>query len=159
MIRAADVADLALLHEIVERPQRFVDGHVAVRLVADVEVDVVGAQAAQAGLARLDQVLARESNVMRRGAHAHEGLGRQDEVVAPAHQRLAEDLLGGAERIDVGGVERRHARLAADVEDARRVGDAQVAHLAETIPSADGHRAEAEDRDAQPGVAEATLSP
>ena len=47
---------------------------------------------------------------------------------------------------------RRDAGLAADVEDARRIGHAEIAHLAETIASTDGHCSEAEDRHAQPGI-------
>ena len=91
------------------------------------------------------------------GAEPHVALGDQHEVVAPARQRLAEDFLRAAERVDVGRVERRDAGLAADVEDARRVGHAEIAHLSEAISAADGHRSEAEDRDAQPRIAKTPL--
>ena len=105
MIRAADVANLTLLNEIVERPQRFLDRHARVGLVTHVEIDVVGSQPAQARLARLNQVLAREPDVVRPCPQPHVGFGDQDEVLAAARQRLAENLLRASERVDVGGVE------------------------------------------------------
>ena len=68
-----------------------------------------------------------------------------------------ENLLGRAERVDVGRVDRGDAGFAADVEDARRLRDAEIAHLGEPILAADRHRAEAEHRHAQPGIPEPPL--
>src|SRR6266478_8933735 len=48
--RAADVADLALADEIVERPQSLLDRRQRIRLVLLVEVDPVGLEAPQARL-------------------------------------------------------------------------------------------------------------
>ena len=50
--RAADVADLALLHEIVERAQRLLDRRPRIGDVLLVEVDVVGAEPSEARLDR-----------------------------------------------------------------------------------------------------------
>jgi hypothetical protein len=94
---------------------------------------------------------------VRAGPETHEGLGDEHEVVAAAGQRFAQDLLRAAERIHVGRVDRRDAGLAAHIEDARGVGDAEIAHLAEPIPAADRHRAEAEHRQTQPGCSQLPL--
>ena len=153
MIRAADVADLPLADEIVERAQRLLDRDELIGLVAHVDVEVVGAQPAQAPLAALDDVLARQADVVDALADAHEHLGHDDELLALAFERLAENLLGAAERIHVGGVDHRDARLAADVEHPRRLGHAEVAHVLKPIPAADGHRPEAEDGHAQTALA------
>ena len=57
-VRAADVADLALVDEIVEGAQRLVDRRRRVIAVELVEVDVVGLQASQRGIDRVEDVLA-----------------------------------------------------------------------------------------------------
>jgi hypothetical protein len=50
-IRAADVADLALAHERIERFHRFFERRLAVPFVHLVEIDDIGLQALEAGLA------------------------------------------------------------------------------------------------------------
>ena len=55
-VRAADVADLALAHEIVERAQRLLDRRQRVGAVELVEVDPVGLEPPQAVLDRLHDV-------------------------------------------------------------------------------------------------------
>ena len=66
-VGAADVADLARPHQIVERAQRLFDRRDGVEAVQLIEVDVVGAEPAQAGLARRDQVVPRGADVVRPG--------------------------------------------------------------------------------------------
>jgi hypothetical protein len=74
-------------------------------------------------------------------------LGGQDHVVAaPAGQRLADDLLGLAARVDVGGVDEVDAGVERAVDDLDRP---IVVGLA---PGAEHHRAEAEGADLHPGV-------
>ena len=51
--------------EIVEGAQRLLDRHELIGLVAHVDVEVVGAQPPQAALAALDDVLARQPDVVR----------------------------------------------------------------------------------------------
>src|SRR4051794_23431821 len=94
-----------------------------------VDVDVVGAESAQAGLETVDQVLAREA-VVRGGdtgapasgvvepvaadgqpqvglgvAHSRADLRAEDDLIASAADRLAEDLLARTGAVDVSGVE------------------------------------------------------
>ena len=52
-----DVADLALLHEVGEGAQRFVDVGVRDRTVHLVEIDPIGAQATQTGFAATDDMV------------------------------------------------------------------------------------------------------
>ena len=58
-----------------------------------VEVDVVGAEPPQRVLDRPDDPAPRAAAPVRVLAHRHEELGRQHDVVAPALQRLPDDLL------------------------------------------------------------------
>ena len=89
-----------------------------------VEVDVVGAQPAQAVLDLLDDVAARQPGG--RVEATFTGLGRDHHVVAPTGERAAEDLLGGfafggwrrarsvegrRRSVDVGGVEEVDAEI------------------------------------------------
>ena len=48
--RRADIADLACLHDVVQRLQRLLDRRLVVPAMDLVEVDVIGAEAAQAGV-------------------------------------------------------------------------------------------------------------
>ena len=94
MIGAADVANLAGGHEILVRPQGFVDGHDHVRLVTEVEIQVVGLQPPQARVTRSDEIFPREAGLMHAGTHTHERFRDEHEVVPPAFERLTEDFLG-----------------------------------------------------------------
>ena len=77
----------------------------SVEAVDLVEVDPVGAEAAQAGFALLDDPAARVAELVRAVAHRAVHLGREHDLVAAAFERLADDLLGLAARVDVGGVD------------------------------------------------------
>ena len=157
-VRAADVADLAGAHQIVERAERFLDRRQRVEAVQLVEVDVVGAEAAQARLDRAGQVVARGADVVRSRPAAEGALGRDEHLVAPALDRLAEDLLGQAVRVDVGRVEHRDAGLEADVDEPRRLGDvARAPGLEELVAAAEGAGAEAERGDLEARAAELSV--
>ena len=72
-------------------------------------------------------------------------------------QRLAEDLLGQAARVDVGGVDQVHAGVYAEVEQAGRTLGVRVADLAERAGAAERHGAERESGDEQAGAAELSV--
>ena len=59
IVGAADIAHFAAVHQVIQRPQRLIERRLGVGGVHLVEVDIVGLQAAQAGLDRLEDVLAR----------------------------------------------------------------------------------------------------
>ena len=93
VVGGTDVAHLALLDQQVERPERLLERGLAVPLVHLVQVDVVGAEAAQARLAAGDDVLAGKAGVVRAVSHRHPHLGGDEHPVPAAGQHLAEDLL------------------------------------------------------------------
>ena len=154
-VRAADVADLAGPHQVVERAQHLLDRRHGVEAVELVEVDVVGAEPAQARLDRPDQVVARRADVVGAGAEAEGPLGGDDHLVAAALDRLAQDLLGHAVRVDVGRVEHGEPGLEADVDEPRGLGDvARAPGLEELVAAAECAGAEAQDGDLESRTAE-----
>jgi hypothetical protein len=94
--RGPDVADLAGPHQVGESAEGLLDVGFRTGSVYLVEVDVVGVQPAQGGLDLADDPPAGAAPVVRVLTHRHEELGGQDDVVAPASKRLADDLLGRA---------------------------------------------------------------
>jgi hypothetical protein len=100
---------LSLAHEVIERAQCLLERRLDVEAVRLQQVHVVGAEPLERALERLGDVLAREPAVVgvRPGGPVH--LGEDlDRVAAHAAQRKAEEPLGLALVVDVGGVERRH---------------------------------------------------
>ena len=82
------------------------------------QVDIVGAQPLEAGLAGCDQMMARRADVVRHRSHPEARLGRDQELVAAAGDRLAENLFGKAGRIGIGTVEQGDAGIERDVDHA-----------------------------------------
>ena len=105
VVGVAEVADLALGDQVVQRPQGLVYRGVGVRLMVLVEVDVVGVQAAQAVFDRLQNPLARPAALFGVLADLHPEFGGQHDFMAALAQRLAEEFLRLRPAIDVGGVE------------------------------------------------------
>ena len=84
--------------------------------------------------------------------HGEAALRGEDHVVAPtAVERLGDDLLALAGRVDVGGVDEVDAGVEGAVDDGDAVVVVPVAELAEH------HGAEAQARDLHPGVAEGAV--
>src|SRR5690606_38114439 len=118
-----------------------------------VQVDVVRAEALQAVIDRVEDVLPRVAAVPAVRPHVAEALGREDEVLALPLEPAPQDLLRAsgrghvpAEGIRVRGVEEGDAALGSAVED--RARGVLVALQAE------GHGPEAQPRDLQAGPAE-----
>ena len=110
-----------------------------------VQVDVVGAEAAQAVLDLLHDPPPRGPSLVGVVTHGCHELGSQHHTVAPALEGLADDLLGLAERVHVGGVDEVDARVDGGVDDADAVVVVGVA------PRAEHHGAEAVAADLDPG--------
>jgi hypothetical protein len=110
-----------------------------------VQVDPVGAQPPQRLLDLAHDPTARGAAAVGILAHRSPHLGREHDVIAPAaRQCLADDDLGLALRVDVGGVDEVDPRVQRAMNDP----DAFVVVL--VAPVAEHHRAEAQlaDRDA-----------
>ena len=79
----ADVQHLALADEVVEGPQRLLERRLVVEAVRLVEVDVVGLQPLQRGVAGLDDVLAGQTALVRAGTGRPVDLREQLVGLAP----------------------------------------------------------------------------
>ena len=146
-----EVADLALMDEVGERDERLLDVGVGARPVDLVEVDPVRAEPAQRVLDRAHDPAARAALPVGVVAHRAVELGGQDDVVAAALQRLADDLLGLPAGVDVGGVDEVDAGVERGVDDADRLVVVRVA------PGAEHHRPEAHLADRDAGATEQAL--
>ena len=150
--RDAEVAHLALAHEVGERAERLLERRVAVVAV-------------QSGRDRSSRCRSRRrlSSTCRKmwrrdvprsstppGA-GHEDLGGEHDLLAPAAQRLADDLLRLAPAVAVGGVDEVDALVERAVHDAHAVVVIGVA------PAPEHHRAEAEARDLEAAVPESDV--
>jgi uncharacterized protein (DUF2336 family) len=76
-----------------------------------VQVDVIGAQTPERVLDRAHDPLARAAAVVGLVVHRHEELRGEDEIVAAALERLADDLFRYATGVDVGRVLEVDARV------------------------------------------------
>src|SRR5581483_838300 len=115
-IGGADIADLAGANELVERRQSFFDRGLGILAMQLEEIDMIGAEPLQRGVDRLDQMLARGAEAVRTGAGRKRALGGDQQAVALALDRLAEDLLRASLVIDIRAVEHRDAAIEADVD-------------------------------------------
>jgi hypothetical protein len=118
-----------------------------------VEVDVVGAEPAKAGLDRLAHVTPRRPRApvgAVAALHVHAVLRRHHDVVAPRAERLAEQLFACAEAVDVCCVEQGDTVVEGRVHD--RPGLRRVDACAE------GVAAEADHRHGQPAAAELAVA-
>ena len=113
-----------------------------------VEVDVVGVEPAQAVLDLPHDPAAGRPAVVRVLAHRRHELGGQHDLVAPALERLADDLLRLAAGVHVGGVDEVDAAVERGVDDLDAVVVVAVA------PGAEHHRPEAVAADLDPGGTE-----
>ncbi len=102
-----DVAHLARLHQVVQGLHGLLDRGVRVVAVDLVEVDVVGAEAAEAVVDLGHDRLAGQAVRVGSRPHPPVHLGREHDLVTPGEvgERPADDLLAGAVGVDVGGVE------------------------------------------------------
>ena len=139
--RAADVAHLALVHQVGQRAERLVDVGVGTRPVHLVEVDVVGVEAAQALLALTQDPASRAAAHVRIGAHVAVHLGGEHDVVAAALDRLGHDLFRLSARVHVGGVDEVDPGIERGVDHVDRLVVVVVA------PRAEHHRPEAQGAD------------
>jgi hypothetical protein len=114
-----DRADFAGMDQVGERGERFLDVGAGVWPVELVEIDVVGLQAAQRVLDRGRDPAPRGSLLIGIVTCRAAELGREDDTVAAALERLTHDYFGLAVR--VGGVDHVDPRVQRLVDDPGRV--------------------------------------
>ena len=150
----AQVENLSVANEAVERGQGLLDGGGGVGAVNLVEVDALHAQAPERGLARLNDVLRREASAVRPLAHPHAALGGDDRLIPHGvfPHPLAGDLLAHAERIHV----RRIEEVDAEFDRAPEEGSGLFLFEHPGAPGAapEAHAAERDARDHEAAVSE-----
>ncbi len=144
VVGGADVTDLARGDQPVQRVQRLLKRGLAVPLVHLVKVDVVGAQAAQAGLAAGNDVVAGQPGVVRAAPHRHPHLGGHQHLVPAARQDLAQDFLGLAAGVDVGGIDEVDPGVQAHIHLPPGLGHVGRPDVFEWPAAAERHRAHGE---------------
>ncbi len=142
----------------VEGAEGFFDGGDGVVAVDLVEVDVVGLEAAEAGVDGVHDVAAGGADLVAAGAGAAEDFGGDDDLCAgdvQVSERLAEGLFALALGVDIGGVEEVDAGVDGGFDELVGAGLVDGADGAEEAGAAvEGHGAETEGRDEEAGVAE-----
>ncbi len=157
VVRRRQVAHLPRRDQRVERGQGLLEPGLPVPLVHVVDVDVVGAEPAQAGLAAGDDVLPGQARVVRPVAHRHPHLGRQQQRVPAPVDHLPGDLLREPARVDVGRVDQVHPGVQAHVNVTAGRHHVGRAHRAEPAAPAERHRAKRQRRYAQPAAAQLSV--
>ena len=146
------------MDEGVEGVEGFFDGGKGVEGVHMVDVDVVGAETFEAGVAGLKDVLARGAEVVGGVAQREKGFRGDEELVALAVDGFAEDLFGKAVGVAVGSVEEIDAGVEAEVDHAAGfVGLGRAPGFEEFVAAAEGCGAEAEGGDFESGAAEESV--
>ncbi len=156
-VRRAAVEDLALVPQDLHRLPDLVPRRRPVDVVHLVEVDVVGLQPLEAGVARPADVERRELALVRPLPHVPVELGGDDHLLAPAPalgEPAPDDLLGRAAAlgaaVDVGRVEE------VDPGVERRVHDGERRRLVGL--GTEVHGAQAEAADGEAGAAEVCVA-
>src|SRR5579872_71218 len=135
-VRTSDVAYLPTLHEIVERAQHFFDRSERVEPMQMVDVDVVRAQSLQTRIASLNQMVPGRSDIVWPNSHLERCFCRDQDALPLASDRLAENRFGQSVRVNVGRVEKIHARIQADVDQTCGLGHIACAPCLEELVSA-----------------------
>src|SRR5437667_8009173 len=92
-IRAAKVTNLPRTHHVIQRADRFLNRRDGIEGVELKQVNVIGAETLEGALDRIDQMMARGTDVIRSVTAAKGGLGGDENLVAPSHDGFAKDFL------------------------------------------------------------------
>ena len=144
-LREPDVADLALVDEVLQHPELLLGRDVRVDAVELEQVDGLDVQPAQAHLEALAQVRGASDRVPLVGAGAGQpGLGGDGHVLVPVVpatgvQRLADEVLGDERAVAVGGVDEVDAEVDGAAQHA--AGLVRVGGVAPDPGAGDAHGA------------------
>ena len=147
-VRDADVADLAFVHELLERRGSLRKGDLRVGPVHLVDVDVVDFERPQAVLDSATKPGATGIADEPLLGHPQAALGRDHDLVAPVvkvvAERPAEETLRGAEAVTLRGVEKVDAELASTANRGDPLVLVELAPLTPQLPGAEGNRGDLE---------------
>src|SRR6185312_8034134 len=154
-VGARDVAYLSGFHESVQRLERLFNRRGEIEAVQVIDIDVIGAESAQAGFAGLNEVIARGAEVVGAFSHAEARFGGNQHRAAATGDRLAENLFRGAVRVDVRSVKEVHAGFETNVDQARGLFHVAIAPRFEKLAASTKCAcAKAEHRNLQTRIAE-----
>ena len=120
------------------------------------EVDVIGAEAFEGDFDGSDEIeISRGADIIGAGAVTEGGFGGDEDFVPAAFDGVAEDFLGCAGGVNIGGIKHGEAGFETNVHHAAGLGDVGGAEAFEGFGiAAEGAGAEAEEGDFEAGVAE-----
>ena len=149
--RCAEVARLSRLHDIVQRLEGLLDRRVRVPAMDLIQVHVVRSEPPQARVDGRENRLARKAAAVRSLAHREIHLRRDHDLVAArvVLERLTDDLLGGAVRISIGGVEEIYPDIDGLPDDRSALTLGQRPRMIAALRNAECHAAETERGDFQ----------
>ena len=155
----ADVAGFSCFDNVVERFEGFFDGGLVVPAVDLIEVDVVGAEAAEGVVDFGEDGFAREAGAVGVRAHAAVDFGGEDDLVAGGEvfEGAAGDFFAGAVGVDVGGVEEIDAGVDGGFEEGAGLVFGQAPGMNAAARDAIAHAAEADLGDFEAGVSESCV--
>ena len=161
VIRYADVAHLAGPYEIFERAQRLVQRRHLVHAVDLIEIDVIEAEAAQAGVNLVHDVHAREAHAIGLRTHAHAHFGSDHQIFArqpELRERFPDDLLGLAFGIDIGRIDEIDAGVERGLDLRLGFGHPETPDDFPASLAAVGHGAQTDLGHEQAGAAQQTIT-
>ena len=149
---------MAVLHQGIQRLQGLLYRRGRVEAVDLVQIDVVGLQSPQAGLALAHDMAPGGATGVGTFTHRPEHLGGQYDILAAdvqILQGLAHDALTGTTTVHVGGIDKVDARLQGRLHQLIGLFLLQLADQPpHVVPAAEGHGAQAQFRYKQPRVAQ-----
>ncbi len=159
-VRHADITHQTLPHEHIESCQAFLDRRHGIDIVQLIEVDVVDLQPSQAPFDAVYDMRPRIACLVWTCPHRSAHLGGDDHVFAPDTQvleRPAENFLGDAAGIDVGGIYEVDAMVEGTRDQALSVFLLDIAHVGPDSLAAEGHRPEAKLRNEKTSISERVI--
>src|SRR5476649_1382552 len=120
MIRQSIVTNLARANQVVKRADGFRNRRVMIFTMQIQQVDIAATEALQAAVHRFYDVLARGAAIVRAVTARTGDLGGQHPAVATLSNQSTDDLLGGAARVSVGGINEVDALFKGFFGDAAR---------------------------------------
>src|SRR5580704_1350349 len=149
-IAGADIADLAVTHELIECAHRLLDRNIVRGVVNLQDVDVVRLQAPQAELALTHDIVAAVADFVRPrlGLGGEADLGGHEHAVAQLQplEHRTENGLARAPSVADGGIEEVYAGVSRGCDDAFR--------LRLVGAPAEHHASDADGADPEPGATE-----
>src|ERR1700680_2525408 len=84
------------MNQVIQRPERLIERRFSIGKMHLIQIEIVGLQTAQAGLNRLEDMLARPATIIGASAHREKELGRQHNLFASPFEPVTYIFFGAA---------------------------------------------------------------